>query len=85
MNRLELNIPQLPDPDTPDNHIVLNNFRIGPVVSVPQDSRKRSSSDQFIPGSSSLSKRVAWPAGFSCTAKNGYVGLPLVFFTLIGN
>ncbi|KAF6234441.1 hypothetical protein HO173_007474 [Letharia columbiana] len=54
-------LPQLPNPNTPDNHIVSNDFGIGPVAS---------SSHQLIPGSSSLSKRVVWPPKFPCTAEN---------------
>lgn len=64
--------PQIPNPDTPDNQIVSNDFGIGPVVPIMQNNIEVSSSRQLVvPGSSSLSKRVAWPPKFRCTPENG--------------
>ena len=64
-------LPQLPNPNTPNNDIVSNDFMIGPVASVPRESPHTSSGHQLTPGSSSLLKRVAWPSRFSCTSENG--------------
>ena len=64
--------PQLPNPDTPDNHIFSNDYGINPIAPAVSASR------QLVPGSISLLKRVAWPADFSCTRENGSVGLSLL-------
>ena len=66
-----MRLPQLPDPDTPDNRIASNDFGLSPVALVAEDSDEWSFSHQLPQGSSSLSKRVEWPVTFSCTAGNG--------------
>ena len=63
--------PEFPNPDTPDNQIVSNDFGIGPIAPIKQNNPEVSSSRQLVPGSSSLSKRVAWPPKFRCTPENG--------------
>lgn len=63
--------PTLPNPDTPDNHIIYDAFGFGPRPSVPQNSTKKSSGHQLIPGLSNLLKRVARPSNFLCTPENG--------------
>ena len=68
--------PQLPNPDTPDNHIYSNDYGIGPIA--PTAAPAVSASRQLVPGSVSLLKRVAWPANFSCTPENGSVGFSLL-------
>ena len=68
--------PQIPNPDTPDNHIFSNDYGIGPIA--PATPPAVSASHQLVPGSISLLKRVAWPANFSCTPENGSVGLSLL-------
>ncbi len=69
------NYPELPDPDTPDNRIASNDFGIGPIAPMTQNSSEVSSSRQLVPGSSSLLKRMAWRPEFRCTPENGLVGL----------
>lgn len=63
-------IPMLPDPDTPDNHIIDNIFGFGPGASISQNSTKNSSGHQLTQWSSSLLKRVAQPPKFLCTPEN---------------
>ena len=68
---------RLPNPDTPDNHIIFNDFGIGPIAPITRNSSEVSSR-HLVPGSSNLLKRVAWPPEFRCTPENGSVGPPLL-------
>lgn len=70
-NNVPQRLPQLPNPDTPDNHIVSNDFGIGPIAPIMQKKPGISSSRQLVPGSSSLLKGVTWPPQLPCTPRNG--------------
>ena len=60
----------LPDPDTPDNHIIDNIFGFGPGASIAQNGTMNSTGHQLTPGSSSLLKRVAPPIKYPCTPED---------------
>lgn len=64
-------LPQLPDPNTPDNRIASNDFKIGPLTSAKRSSRQTSSAHQLAPASSNLLRRLAWPPRNPCVSENG--------------
>lgn len=64
-------LPQLPNPNTPDNRIASNDFEIGPLTSAKQSSRQMSSAHQLAPASSNLLRRLAWPPRYPCVSENG--------------
>ncbi|CAD6569844.1 MAG: hypothetical protein ASARMPREDX12_003100 [Alectoria sarmentosa] len=66
---------QLPNPDTHDNHIISNDFGIGPTTPIIPKTPESTSSRQPVPGSTSPLKRVAWPLQFPCTLGTGVLAV----------
>lgn len=64
-------LPQLPNPNTHDNRIASNDFKIGTFTSARRSSRQRSSAHQLAPASSNLLRRLAWPPRYPCVSENG--------------